>query len=136
MARFENPEIAFEVPDDWQDESRTMFVFPEAETNISLTRRPADPAIPLREYMTALVRQMSARWPELEVIERGPVQLGDAVGEHVVVEWSGPKGRQRSMCRIVFHGTDLWSFTAMTPTGRLEETKEALDRAMTTFVAK
>ena len=134
MARFENDEISFEVPEDWHDESRTMFVFPETETNISLTKREADPAISLAAYAASLVGLMASQWPELEVVRyEGEVRVGDDVGAHVEVEWTGPDGRQRTIARIVFRDRNLWSFTAMTPVAKLEETTATLDRAMRSF---
>lgn len=133
MPRFENDEISFEVPEEWHDESRAMFVYPETETNISLTKRVADPAIPLAQYVTSLVRLMASQWPELEIVQHDEVRVGDDVGAHVEVEWKGPNGRQRSIARIVFRDRNLWSFTAMTPVAKLDETKATVDRVMRSF---
>ena len=133
MSRFENDEISFEVPEEWHDASRVMFVYPETETNISLTKRVADPAIPLAEYARSLVRLMASQWAELKVVQHGDVRVGDDIGAHVEVEWEGPNGRQRSIARLVFRDRDLWSFTATAPVAKLDETKAAVDRVMRSF---
>lgn len=131
--RFANGEIAFDVPADWVDRSLTTFVFPEANANISLTRRDAEGDRPLTAYTDALLEAVHRSFPALELVDRCEVVAGSTPAERVTVEWVHPRGRVRNITVLALRGSELWLLTASSPVATIEGTEETLARILDTF---
>lgn len=133
MGRFENHEIAFDVPDDWTDASLTSFVFPEASANIALAKRKAEVAIPLGAYTASLVHALRQVHPKLELIDRHEVRVGATTGEQITIECDHPTSRMRNIVVVAFRGAELWSLAASIPIAQLETAEQVVAHALGTF---
>ena len=133
MGRFENHEIAFDIPDGWTDASLTSFVFPEAKTNIALAKRKAEVGIPIDAYTTSLVHALRQAYPDLAMIERREVRVGATVGEQITVECDHTSARMRNIVVVALRGAELWSLAATIPVAQREAAEQVVTHALGTF---
>lgn len=134
MARFESPQVSFEVPDDWVDQTVAAWVEPdgpEIPASVSLTRDFSPTTDTLEGRADAVLRSLKARLPEVNLFERTGVVLGGTVpAVQLLLEWAHARGKVTQLVTLFLRDGTFWSFTASVPSARLEELEPIMQQVL------
>ena len=132
MRRVTSHEIAFDVPDDWTDASRTTFVFPETSTDVSLTHMGGARGMPLDVCARVLLHQLGAMHPQMKLVRRH-IEPGRWL--ELVVEWPEDGASVRSVVRSFVVDDRIWALAARMPRSAVDEVTPVIERTMASFSA-
>jgi hypothetical protein len=141
LARYDNKEVAFEVPQGWEDKSVITFEAPRApgrpfSPNVTLMRVPlAVPhGQPLATFATQQVASLAQSLPGFELVEqRNDVRVGGVPAVQIVYHWKHPDGALTQRVTMFLRDATLWSFAATAVRGDLEQTAPLFDRILASF---
>ena len=141
MARFENKELGFDVPEGWEDRSVVSFEAPRPPgkmvgPNVTLMRigKPRDQTLPA--FATQQVASLAASLPKFELVEQRNITLGAAnetPAVQVLFHWQHPDGALTQRVTMFVRGENVWSFAATSLRGDLEQTNALFDSILRSF---
>ena len=122
MAYFQNPEVTFEVPDDWVDQTAVVYAERAVKglpATISLVRTPIPASDTLRARATAVTRKLVAELPEAKILEENWLVINTVPAVQLLAEWKHPAGPMMQLITLFVREGTFWSFTATVPSERL-----------------
>jgi hypothetical protein len=137
MPRYQNADLNFEVPSDWQDRTIVAFAAPAKPgralaPNLVLTRDPAGDKESVASYADRQLVEFAKRLDDFDLQERRERTLGGLPAVEFEFTWNNTLGvlQQRQVCVLLGKRTVL-NFTL----SALQEDFPALEPAFNTILA-
>jgi len=122
MAYFQNPEVSFEVPDDWVDQTAVVYaerVGIGLPSTISLCRNAMPGSDTLQSRASAVSRKLVAELPDAKILEENWLTINTVPAVQLLVEWKHHAGALTQLITLFVRDGTFWSFTATVPSDRL-----------------
>ena len=137
LYRFNEGELALDVPGVWQDETLNVLRLPgdgQAAASLVITREPLPLGMEVADYVAAEMGRLRATLPEFVQVGSAPLAWPDAPGEAALTRWRSSEGLmdQITACRRGI-GPHLLIFTATHPAPMPGAAYEALLAAIASF---
>lgn len=98
MARFQVPDLCFDVPNDWEDKSIVAFSAPAKPgaivPNVTLTRDKMKPEETLDAYCDRTVVDMVKNLGAFQLIAKDARDLGGQKAVEIIFSWNGTGGKK------------------------------------------
>lgn len=134
MAYFQNPEVTFEVPDDWVDQTAVVYAERGVKgipATISLVRNSLPASGTLEARAAAVSRKLFAELPEAKILEETRITIDAVPAVQLLVSWKHPAPEAITQLITLFmrEGT-FWSFTASVPSSRIDAVDPILQNVL------
>ncbi len=139
MARYDNRDVSFEVPEGWEDASVISFRVPgspagKLDANVTLMRSDTRPmSTPLATYAMQQVTTLASALPKFELVSQRDVMFGGLHAVEVLYSWSTPDGGVTQRITLFDRGAHTWTFTATARRAEFEGAKPHFDRIASTL---
>ncbi len=135
--RFNEGELALDVPSVWRDETLNVLRLPgdgQATASLVITREPLPLGMEVADYVAAEMTRLRTTLPEFTQVGSAPLSWPDEPGEAVLTRWRSSDGLmdQITACRRGI-GPHLLIFTATYPAPMPGAAYEALLAAIASF---
>lgn len=145
VARFENRDVSFDVPPEWEDRSVISFEAPRhggqgIGPNITLMRlnvpphASGDQPVSLQTFATQQVANLAASLPGFELVEQKPVTVSSLPAIQVLFHWQHPEGALTQRVTMFMRDRTMWSFAATGVRGNIEQSGPIFDRILASLV--
>lgn len=96
MPRYENTDIAFDYPRDWEDRSFVSFAAPTrpntTTTNVVMTRDKLGEDEDLKRYADRQLVEMAKRLDAFQLLEKRDIEIDGATAVDIKFSWRGSAG--------------------------------------------
>lgn len=136
--RYTHRDIAFDVPDGWEDRSIVAFAAKPGRpgrvaTNLALTREPLPEGMSLRKYADKQLVDLGRQLRDLEVLDSGPVAVAGAEAFEVRCSWRAATGAVEQRILLIPVDQSVVSLAITGPRGRREEIDAAADQILSSL---
>ena len=138
MTRFDNRDVAFDVPDGWEDMTVVAFHAPQAPgsvfaTNVTLSRVERKPTATLPIYATQQIANLSSTLPNFELVSQRDVTFGGRPAVELFFHWRADEQAIAQRITIFERKGGVWSFAASALRDLYEQNLPGFDRIATTL---
>lgn len=139
VARYDNRDVSFDIPEGWTDASIISFRVPgppsgKLETNMTLMKVDTKPAsTPLSTYAMQQVSTLASALPRFELVSQKAVTFGGLPAVEILYSWGTPDGAVMQRVTVFDRGEYTWSFTATAQRGAFEKALPTFDRIAASF---
>ena len=137
MARFQNAEVTFEVPDDWVDQTAVIYaerVGKGIPATVALVRNAFPPSGTLEERVAAVTRKLFTELARPRSRRRTGLSIDSVPAVQLLVEWKHPAAESITQLITLFLRDDtFWSFTATVPSKRIDAVDWILQKVMSSL---
>ena len=124
MAYFQNPEVSFEVPDDWVDQTAVVYVERIRRgipASVTLVRNAISAADSLEARARDTVRRLTTQVPGTVVLEQNAINIGGTVpAVQLLLQCKHSLESVTQLITLFVRDGTFWALTATSPTARLE----------------
>lgn len=141
MRRSDNKEVAFEVPDDWEDKTVIAFEGPKAPgmtvgRNVTLMRVviPPGSSPTLTTFATQQVASLASGLPGFELVRQQSTVAGNLPAVEIVYHWKHPEGSLTQRIMLFQRDRTVWSFTATALRGDMDAATPGFEKIFKSLV--
>ncbi|NUP08735.1 MAG: DcrB-related protein [Polyangiaceae bacterium] len=134
MARFENSDVSFDVPSDWQDKTIVAFAAPvpagkQSTATVVMTKEPVRQGETLSRYADRQLVELAKKLPGFELTDRKDAATGGQPVVELSFSWKGGAGwvDQRMIIGVTKQGIAL-NLAATTPRADTAKYAATFDR--------
>ncbi|XYI02063.1 DcrB-related protein [Sorangium sp. So ce1128] len=134
MPRYENSEVSFDVPRDWEDRSVVAFAAPPepgqaAAASVVMTRDRLAAGEDLRRYADRQLLELAKRLEGFQLLARHDLPAGDRPGLELRFAWRGHTGPlEQRLLFLAGRRPVVLSFTATIPKDEAARLAPVFDR--------
>ncbi|WP_437980741.1 DcrB-related protein [Sorangium sp. So ce117] len=134
MPRYENSDVSFDVPRDWEDRSIVAFAAsPEpgqaSTASVVMTRDALAAGEDLRKYGDRQLMELAKRLEGFQLLARHERAVGDRPGLELRFAWRGQSGPlEQRLLFVAGRRPTVLSFTATLPRDEVERLDPMFDR--------
>lgn len=138
MTRFDNRDVAFDVPEGWNDRTILAFEGPKPAgarfaTNVTLSRVEAQPVSSLAAFVVQQIANLSSTLPHFELISQRNVTFGGLPAIELFFHWRAEDYALSQRITVFERKGVLWSFAASALRDVFEEALPGFDRIASTL---
>ena len=120
MARHEQKDVTFDVPQGWEDRTVVAYASPKsadktAITNFVMTRDTLSPGETMQTYADRQLAEIAKRLPAFELLDSVEVRLGGVPASQLLFCWDGANGPLVQRLTMVVLADKILTFTSTAP---------------------